>query len=87
MELNLDSKVVQKKITLGGKAYPIKALTVKAQLEMQKALKGMDQSSPEYFEETVKHLAKVGLPEAAILDMDAEQMSAFVEFISGQEKK
>ena len=87
MELNLDSKVVSKKVTIGGVSYPIKFLTVKGQLEMQRDLKGLEQTSPEYFEKTVKHLATVGLPEDAIFGMSTDQLSSFVEFIAGQEKK
>jgi hypothetical protein len=47
----------------------------------------LEQYSPEYFEKTVKHLATVGIPEDCIFGMSTDQLSSFVEFIAGQEKK
>jgi len=87
MELNLDAKEVGQKVILNGKTYDIKFMSVRAQLEMQRELKGLDKEDPAFFENTVKHLSKLGLPENVIYDMSSAQLTAFVEFISAQEKK
>jgi len=88
MELNLDAQSsATKKVILGGVVYNVAPLKIKDQLEMQAALKDKDQQSQEYFYGVIAAIAKCGVPESVLMDMNSEQLKAYIEFVAGSSEK
>jgi ribosomal protein L19 len=88
MELNLDTQAsAAKKVIIGGVAYNVAPLKIKDQLEMQTSLKDKDQQGQEYFHGVIAAIAKCGVPESILMDMNSDQLKAYIEFVAGSSEK
>jgi hypothetical protein len=88
MELNLDAQSsTTKKVIIGGATYSVAPLKIKDQLEMQSSLKGKDQQGEEHFQAVIAAIAKCGVPESVLMDMNSDQLKAYIEFVAGSAEK